>query len=167
MHLTDALVRLLDVKQMEQENLTDYTKRFKQLRDVVKSQLGTKLLDKFMENQEDYRTATDTTAKDAIKEAAFEKWTAYLYLRGSDQAKYGTLMKGFVSQFSLGNDQYPKTLTSATDVLSNHKLDAKYHDNQRKHRDRNRNERNDQNDRTECEPEPSNTACFAQRNIAC
>jgi hypothetical protein len=36
-------------------------------------------------------------------------------------------LKGFVFQFSLGNDQYPKTLTTATDVLSNHKIDQKYY----------------------------------------
>ena len=59
-----------------------------------------------------------------MKEEAYDAWMAYLLLRGSDQNKYGMLMKGFVSQYSLGNDQYPKTIQTATDVLSNHKFDA-------------------------------------------
>jgi hypothetical protein len=58
-----------------------------------------------------------------IKAKAYPRWMAYLLLKGSDQMKYGLLLKGFTSQFSLGNDQYPKTITTAADVLSNHKID--------------------------------------------
>ena len=32
-------------------------------------------------------------------------------------------MTGWRSQFSMGNDQYPQTLSKATDILSNHKYD--------------------------------------------
>jgi hypothetical protein len=40
--MTDALGRLLNVKQQENESLLDYTKRFKQLCNVRKSQMGYK-----------------------------------------------------------------------------------------------------------------------------
>jgi hypothetical protein len=41
----------------------------------------------------------------------------------SDQAKYGSLSNRLVSQFSMQNNQYPKTCTTATDILSNHRFD--------------------------------------------
>jgi len=54
---------------------------------------------------------------------------AYLLLYNSDQAKYRSLLTGLRSQYSLENDQYPKSVNSATDILSNHR-----HDNQNKQR---------------------------------
>jgi hypothetical protein len=77
-------------------------------------------------------------------------------IRGSDQAKYGLLIRGFVSQYLLGNDQYPKTITRATDVLSNHKIDQRYYDTQKKNRKRLR----DEQPRSEAN---SNPTSFAQR----
>jgi hypothetical protein len=58
-----------------------------------------------------------------MKDGAFDRWMAYLLIRNSDQAKYGSLSNGPVSQFSMQNNQYPKTCTTATDILSNHRFD--------------------------------------------
>ena len=66
-----------------------------------------------------------------MKNDAFEKLMAFLLVKGSDQYKYDTLLKLFVSQFSLKNDQYPKTSTTETDVLSNHILNTKFYNNKR------------------------------------
>ena len=55
--MTEALIRLVNVKQMDNESLLDYVKRFKQLRDVAKSHLGSKVLDTFVEHSEEYRKA--------------------------------------------------------------------------------------------------------------
>ena len=54
-----------------------------------------------------------------------------LLMKVNDQSKYGTLFKGFVSQFSLGYDQYPKTIATATYILSNHRLYPKIYENKR------------------------------------
>ena len=144
--MSDALARLLNARQLDNESLLDYVKRFKQLHDVVKNQVGTKVLDQFVENQEEYRSLSDPKDQEELKKAAFAKWMAYLLIRGSNQAKYGTLLKGFTSQFSLGNDQYPKTIQTATDVLSNHRIDQKYYDNKRTQRDRARNDQRENGD---------------------
>jgi hypothetical protein len=53
-----------------------------------------------------------------------EQLFAFLYMENSDHEKYGSLLKGLNSQKSLGHDQYPRTLSEANNVLSNHKLDA-------------------------------------------
>ena len=161
--MSDALTRLINVKQMDNEPLLDYVKRFKQLRDVVKGYLGTRILDTFIEQTEEYRKLSEaekllTTAK----EDAFNAWMAYLLIKGSDQSKYGSLIKGFVSQYSLGNDQYPKMIQMATDVLSNHKLDQKYFDNLKKHRVRQHDAKDEQQD-SETPPATS----FAQKDVIC
>ena len=46
--------------------------------------------------------------------------------------KYGTLIKMLYSQNSLGNNQYPKTLEKAMDVLSMHNFDQTYYNAARK-----------------------------------
>jgi hypothetical protein len=161
--MTEALTRFLNVKQLENESLMDYVKRFKQLRDVAKSHLGSGLLNKFIEQTEDYQKAEQDKTKEALKDGAFSAWCAYLLIRGSDQSKYGSLTKHFVTQYSLGQDQYPKTIEAATDALSAHKPDAKFHENQKKNRDRQRNEQNDKKD-----DDTSSVTSFAQkRNVVC
>ena len=42
--ITEHLARWINAKQHDDENLTDYVKRFKYHRDIVKSQVGTKML---------------------------------------------------------------------------------------------------------------------------
>jgi hypothetical protein len=142
--MTDALGRLVNVKQQENAALLDYGKRFKQLCDITKSQMCNKFLDESVEHQEAYQAAGIADQLIMNKTKAYKKWSAYLLIRGSDQTEYGSLLKVlkvFVSHFSLGSDQYPKTLTTATDVLSNHKIDQRCYDNKKKNRQRSRDER--------------------------
>ena len=56
--LTEALMRTLNIKQLEQESLIDYMKRFKQSRDVLKSHIGGDILNKFVETLPEYRQST-------------------------------------------------------------------------------------------------------------
>ena len=63
---------------------------------------------------------------DKVKECQEKAWggfIAYLYLVNSDQAKYGLLIKQLASQYGLGNNQYPKSVTAAQKILSNHQHD--------------------------------------------
>ena len=161
---TDALMRFLNLKQQEGEDLLDYVKRFKQHRDVVDSQLGKKIFYEFIEHQPEFRNSTSQTDKSKMQTDSFDNWCAYMLLRNSDQAKYGSLMKGFISQYSLGNDQYPKTLTTAIDVLSQHKIDAKYYENQKARREK---AQSDRNDRNECNNDSVHETSFAQRDLTC
>ena len=43
-------------------------------------------------------------------------------------------MKGFVLQHSLWNNQYPKMIQMATDILLSHKFNAKYYENQKQNK---------------------------------
>ncbi|MGC8483975.1 MAG: C2HC-type zinc finger protein, partial [Thermodesulfobium sp.] len=95
--------------------------------------MGTELLDQFAEYQEEFKSLTTNADEKKYKEEFFEAWMAYLVIRGSDQSKYGSLTANFVQQYSLGNDQYPRTIEMATDVLSQHRFDSKFYENQKKH----------------------------------
>ena len=46
--MTNALARVVNLKQIEKENILDDVKRFKQLRDVATNQLGRGFLHKFV-----------------------------------------------------------------------------------------------------------------------
>jgi hypothetical protein len=85
------------------------------------------------ETQEDYAVLAST---------AFEQYSAYLFIKQSNKKKYGSILNGWSTQYSLGNDQYPKTMAEARNVLSNHKFDTSYIQSQRM--TNNRNDTNDQ-----------------------
>ena len=121
--LTTTVSRLLNIKQQDRESLIEYTRRFKQARDVTLSHVGGEVLDTFVEHTEEYQQLTQEDEKLKMKAQAFNKWMAFLYLKNSDQNRYGSLLTGLASQYSLKKDQYPTNLADATDVLNNHKHD--------------------------------------------
>ena len=87
---TESLKVFLNMRQRDDEELLDYVKRFKQQRDIVKSQMGTKILDHFVTTTEEYSNA-DTAEQKELVESSFERWTAYLLLKSVDRNKYGGL----------------------------------------------------------------------------
>jgi hypothetical protein len=153
--LTEAISRMLNLKQSENEGQFDYVKRFKVSRDIMKSHVGTDILDKFVENTLEYLDETDTTLKKEMKDEAFDRWMAYLLIRNSNQAKYGSLSNGLVSQFSIQNNQYPKTCTTATDILSNHRFDNRGNSSKKKWNNRlKKDEAENSSGKTTTESEP-------------
>ena len=92
------------------------------------SHIGSKVLDQFIENTPEHRAAIDDMdlpRATELKANAFGRWMAFLLLKNSDQSKYGSLLNGLTSQYSMDNNQYPKTITAASDILAYHKHDAK------------------------------------------
>ena len=71
------------------------------------------------------KKTTEDSEKNELKDGAFDKWMAFLLIHNSDQSKYGSLLNRLVSQFSMDNNQYPKNIMHATDILSNHKHDCR------------------------------------------
>ncbi len=114
---------MINTKQKEQESLQDYTKRFKTARDVLESHIGGPIeLTKFMTTMKDY-DESNVDAVEKCRKKAFSQFMAFLYLDNSDKQKYGSLLTGLQTQQSLKNDQYPKSVTEANNVLSNHRFD--------------------------------------------
>jgi len=87
-------MRMLNLKQQDGEYLMDYVKRFKQARDVLKSHIGTKWLEEFVEHTEEYKNEKDVQEKVDLKDQSFDRYMAYLLLYNSDQARYHSLLTG-------------------------------------------------------------------------
>ena len=126
----------LNCKQKEGESLQDYTRRFKTARDVMVSHIGDpiclgaymKLLGWDEDNTEGIvpgvgEEYADVTDKAGYQKKAWGRFVAYVYLDNSDQAKYGSVLKGLSNQFSLKNNQFPTSIMQASNVLSNHPHD--------------------------------------------
>ena len=121
--LLDSFRAVLNLKQKDGESLQDYTERFKTSRDVLVSHIGGPVvLTKYVTKMDGY------DAKDADKitlcvNKSWGQFLAFTYLDNSDKNKYGTLLSGLQTQQSLKNNQYPKSITEANNVLSNHRFD--------------------------------------------
>ena len=108
--ISDSFRALFNVQQKENESLQDYTRQFKTAREILESHLGGPLiLTKFVKTMKDYDPLDVIKTEDCIRRAS-EQLFAFLYLENTDQAKYGSLLKGLNSQKSLGHDQYPRLL---------------------------------------------------------
>ena len=118
--ILDAFQALIHARQKEQENLQDYTQCFKTATKILVSHIGSPImLKKFVDARNGY-DATNQDKTDLQFTEASKQFFTYLYLENVDQEKYGSLMQNLSSQRSLGNDQYPKTLAEANNVVSNH-----------------------------------------------
>eukprot|EP00957_Ditylum_brightwellii_P159420 12135356-Ditylum_brightwellii.AAC.1 len=65
---------------------------------------------------------TNTNKEQSLQKAP-EHLLVFMYLKNADQAKYGSVLMNLNQQKSLGNNQYTKTVTESTNVLSNHRFD--------------------------------------------
>ena len=92
-------------------------------RDVLISHIGGPIeLTKYMKKMDGY-DETNLAKIEECHKKAFNQLLAYTYLKNSDKTKYGLLLTGLATQNSLGNNQYPKNIIEANNMLSNHKLD--------------------------------------------
>jgi hypothetical protein len=53
---------------------------------MMKSHVGTGILDQFVKNSLEYQHESDATLKKGMKDGAFNRWMAYLLIHNSDQA---------------------------------------------------------------------------------
>ena len=133
----------MNTKQKENESLQEYTRRFKSAKDIMELHIGGPIiLTKYIqfsseykkavkENEENKDASDDTDNKPDIYNEKFtskvaSKLYAYTYLDNADKGKYESILKNLNQQFSLRNNQYPKTITEANSVLNNHKFDTIY-----------------------------------------
>jgi hypothetical protein len=136
------MTRFMTCRQLENEPLADYVKKFKGNRDSMAQNMGKDFLKDFMKNTKQYVDETDTDKQDKMQKGLYAQWTAYMLMKNSNQCKYGSLMTSLTTQFSLGTSQYPKDIVAAVDILTDHRFDKKEPKNNNQ---RNRNRNNDDN----------------------
>ena len=152
----DAMTSFLTIRQREDESIIDFLKRFKNTKDVFLSHIGKDFtLPNMVRQHNDYPTEDEfKSPQEAVREAAkesaaqlakqvLERFIAFKYLRAVDQTKYGSVLAGLNTQFSLGNDQYPKTLTDAHNVISAHRWDPEYKKKSQRKKDEHERKNND------------------------
>ena len=143
--IADALKGAINLRQRDDESLTDYLKRRKAVVEVFYSHAGKQFcFPRIVENHEDYLSiqqkiidCIDPTKKTEYDQAtsklrdierdSMQEFMGFLFMDNSDKSKYGSLMSGLETQHSLGNDQYPKSLVDAYTVLGNHSFDQEYY----------------------------------------
>jgi hypothetical protein len=67
-----------------------------------------------------------------------------MLMKNSNQGKYGTLMMGLTTQFSMGVNLYPENVVEAIDILTNHKFNKKEPKNTNNNNQRNKNQESEQ-----------------------
>lgn len=158
----DSFRSLFRTRQKEDEDLVDYTRRFKSTKDVLESFYGSNLLIPKMIQSDPRYVAGDQAIIEECAKSSSSRFYALLLLQNADQNKYGSVLKGLESQYSLGIDQYPKTMVAATQVLSDHTFDPAYAEAKMKRKDKEKSEK-DKHKKGDTElPSASPDLTFAQ-----
>jgi hypothetical protein len=82
----------------------------------MESHVGSKLKIEKMAKADPAWDPQDQAVMEECHEKAFARLMALLYMENADQTKYGSILKGLGDQFSLNQDQYPKSISHATNV---------------------------------------------------
>jgi hypothetical protein len=120
---------------------------------------------KYVEKESNYNPTNETTIKQCRKTVS-EEFLAVLYLKNANQKKYGSILQGLNTQQSLHNDQYPKTVINANNVLSNHKFDNYKSQARRSGKDKDKSDKNSKDDK-EDKDEQEVPMSFAQLEERC
>ena len=142
--IAESIKNFFNTKQNNSESLQEYTRRFKSAKEIMESHIGGPIpLEKYIELSKEYKedlkqyendvmnNATSNESKPKINDEKYvkkasSKLYAYIYINNADKNKYESLLKNLNQQFSLGNNQYPNSITEANGVLNNHKFDESY-----------------------------------------
>ena len=141
--IIESYFAVFNCQQKEKDSLLEYTQRFKTAVKVFESHIGGPIaLKKYVKTMDSYANNLDEENMDALYDKASKMAITYLYLRNLDQAKYCTIMHNLNEQKSLGNNQYPKTLSKASQVLSNCHFDGSKNKNNKSNNNNNNNQNN-------------------------
>ena len=160
--LSDSFKNLLTTKQKEGENLAAYARRFKTASEILESHLGGELiLPLAVKQHPSFNQQLSDDEKSKIVSLTHQQFLSFLLLEQADQKKYGSLMTVLSTQHSLGNNQYPRNLSQATNVLSNHRHDVG------KGKPNNNNNKNDKKGQDEEDDKSQMPLSFAQIEGRC
>ena len=127
--IINAIMNLMTTRQRDDEDLTDYTKGFKVVRDLCKEKYGGILEIPVLAQ----RGSTWTSDKEGSCKTAYTSFLSILHLKNMDQMKYGSFIKKMAEDFATGQENvYPTHIKDAQHILSIHKYDQAYHDRQKK-----------------------------------
>ena len=110
----------MTTRQRDDENLTDYTKCFEAARDLCKE----KYRGIFKIPTLTQKESTWASDEEGSYKTAYASFLSILYLKNTDQMKYGLFIKKMIEEFATGwENVYPTYIEDAQHVLSIHKYD--------------------------------------------
>ena len=115
-----AIKNVFTIKQEDNEGLTDFTKRFNNAVDIMETQHGTLPMKAYLKTRSDYQLAQvsgDANLLTEIHKQQYDRLKAFAYLKALDAKKSGKLVEDLNNQFALGNDQFPSSVTKATETV--------------------------------------------------
>ena len=105
----------MTTRQRDDENLTDYTKHFKVVRDLCKEKYGGIFEIPLLTQKE----STWTSEKEGSYKTAYANFLSILYLKNMDQTKYGSFIKKMAEDFATGwENVYPTHIKDVQHILS-------------------------------------------------
>ena len=115
--LAETLSSLFNLQKIQDEKPVDFIERFNQEKQLARTQLGNHFLDVFVGNKLDYKVSTDEVEKKSMKSEAFKKFMAILFLRASDQEKYGKMQDDYRMDYANKLINYPNSVTRMVDIM--------------------------------------------------
>ena len=104
----------------------------------------------FVKTTAEYKKANgDPVEQLRLLTCGFARWKAYIFWENSDNDKYGQLKQGAVNAFARGQDDFPKNLEQARNILASHKFEQAYYDKQKKREENNKKNASDTNKKQE------------------
>ena len=127
--IINAIMNLMTRRQRDNEDLTKYTKRFKVARDLCKKKYGGIFKIPMLAQKE----STWGSDEETSYKTAYASFLSILYLKNTDQMKYGSFIKKMAEDFTTGQENiYPINIKDAQHILSIHKYNQAHHDKQNK-----------------------------------
>ena len=122
----------MTTRQRDDEELTEYTKHFMAARDLSKEKNGEILKIPLLTQKE----STWGSDEEISYKTVYASFLSILYLRSTDQTKYGSFIKKVAEDFATGQENvYLIHIEDVQHILSIHKNDQAYHDKQKKQQD--------------------------------
>jgi hypothetical protein len=86
--VTEAMTRFMTCRQLENEPLADYVKRFKSYQDSMAQNMGKDFqkdfLKDFVKNTKQYADETNTDKQDEMLKGLCARWTAYMLMKNTN-----------------------------------------------------------------------------------
>ena len=119
----------MTTRQRDDEDLTNYTKRFK----VVRVHGKEKYRGIFEIQMLAQKESTWTSDKEGSYKTAYASFLSILYLKNMSQMKHGSFIKKMAEDFATGwENVYLTNIKDAQHILSIHNYDQAYHDKQKR-----------------------------------
>ena len=119
----------MTTRQRDNEDITNYTKYFKKVRDLCKEKYGGIFEIPMLAQKE----STWTSDKEGRYKTASASFLSILHLKNMDQTKYGSFIKKMAEDFATGQENvYLTHIKGAQHILSICKFDQAYHDKWKK-----------------------------------